>query len=763
MRSSRGLLLAALALLALPSACVNEGSSPGPQAPCPACPPPALFPVAPPPAAPAPPTVEEARAFFAKVDADLRKLFTARETMGFVSLTHITDDTERLAAQAEEAAMEYLSRSIQEARRYEGLELPPELARQARLLRLAGTAPAPSDAKERGELAEILSSMQAMYGKGKHCSADGKKCRDLGELSRVLRESKKYDELQEAWAGWHSISRPMRDRFTRYVELGNKGAQEIGFKDMGALWRSGYDMTPEEFEADVERLWGQVKPLYDELHCYVRGKLQKRYGKEKIKDHAPIPAHLLGNMWAQEWTDLFPLVEPFPGQGSLDVTASLKRQKYDAVKMVKLAEQFFVSLGMDPLPKTFWERSMFTKPRDREVVCHASAWDVNYSDDLRIKMCIKIDEEDLITIHHELGHNYYYHHYYKLPILFQSGANDGFHEAVGDTLALSVTPAYLKEVKLVDRMNTGEKASLNFLMKQALDKIAFLPFGLLIDKWRWDVFAGKTSKANYNKAWWDLRRKYQGVEPPVPRSEEDFDPGAKYHVPGNTPYVRYFLARIYQFQFHRALCKAAGHQGPLMSCSIHNNKAAGEKLMAMLRLGASKPWSEALATLSGERQADASAMVEYFAPLSVWLKEQNKGQSCGWDGEADAPTTAAMITTAAAPAATTAPAVLTCPEGTEPRGDAPPRGRELFCVRNGSGGSVKHGPFRSWSVTGKPEVEGEYNDGKMAGKWILYHPNGNRESEGTFAENKKEGVWIFYTPEGKKIGEKTYRAGEETK
>jgi peptidyl-dipeptidase A len=576
------------------------------------------------------PTVEQARAFLTGVDAELRRLFVTRDTMGWVSQTHITDDTEKLSAQMEEATMEYLGRAIKESRKFEKLTLPPDLARQMLLLRLAGTTPAPTDPAERAELATILSSMQSMYGKGKSCDSEGKKCRDLGELSKVIRESHKYDELTAAWVGWHSISPPMREKFARYVELGNKGTREIGFKDMGDLWRSGYDMPAADFEADIERLWGQVKPLYDDLHCYVRGKLRAQYGKEKIGEKAPIPAQLLGNMWAQEWTDLYPMVEPYKGQGSLDVTKSLNDQKFDEVKLVKFAENFFVSLGMDPLPKTFWERSMLKKPRDREVVCHASAWDPGYNDDLRIKMCIKIDEEDLITIHHELGHDYYFHQYHTLPMLFQSGANDGFHEGIGDTLALSVTPGYLKNAKLLDKVPENEKGQINVLMKQALDKVAFLPFGLLIDKWRWDVFSGKTAKGDYNKAWWALRQKYQGVAPPVPRTEADFDPGAKYHVPGNTPYVRYFLARIYQFQFHRALCKAAGHTGPLATCSIYGNKAAGEKLKAMLSLGASKPWPEALAALSGEKQADASAMLDYFAPLAAWLKEQNKGETCGW-------------------------------------------------------------------------------------------------------------------------------------
>jgi peptidyl-dipeptidase A len=641
------LLLAALtaSLAAAPfSGCATQ--EPPPRAPCPACTPAQSVAVAPP-ATPPAPTVDEAKAFFAGVDANLRRLFVARDTIGFVGATYITDDTERLSAQAEEAAMQYLSESIKAAQRFDGLALPPDLARMRTLLRLAGTTPAPSDAAERTELAGILTWMQSAYGKGKYCPPgaspdakpdDAKKgakkgaktCQDLGALSKVIKESHNYDELKEAWLGWRTISPPMRERFARYVELGNKGSREIGFKDMGDLWRSGYDMPAEAFEADVERLWSQVKPLYDDLHCYTRGKLRKQYGKDKIGEKAAIPAHLLGNMWAQEWADLYPMLEPYSGQGSLDVTGNLRRKKYDELKLVRLGESFFTSLGMDPLPKTFWERSMFKQPRDREAVCHASAWDPSYDDDLRIKMCIKIDEEDLITVHHELGHDYYFHYYHTLPMLFQSGANDGFHEGIGDTLALSVTPGYLKGLGLLDKAPENKKAEINFQMKQALEKVAFLPFGLLIDKWRWDVFSGKTPKGEYNKAWWDLRRKYQGIEAPAPRSEQDFDPGAKFHVPGNTPYVRYFLARIYQFQFHRALCKAAGHTGPLSSCSIYGNKAAGAKLTAMLKLGASKPWPEALATLSGETQADATAMLEYFAPLAEWLKEQNKGETCGW-------------------------------------------------------------------------------------------------------------------------------------
>jgi peptidyl-dipeptidase A len=650
---SRRLLisLAPVLTLAVAAAC---GGSPPPAAPCPVCPPPIT--AVTPPAAPAP-TAEDAKRFIEQVDKDLRRLWIARDRAGWVNQNFITDDTEALASAGEEATAAYVTDAIQKAHRFDGVQgIEPAIQRQLLLLKLAQVVPAPSNAAERRELAELQSKMTAMYGKGEYCppkgtplakglkevksdkatNAETKEPRcwttplKVDDLSRVLRKSRSYDELVQAWTGWHAIGRPMKEMYVKYAELGNKGAKEIGFADLGALWRSSYDMSPRDFEADIERLWRDVKPLYDDLHCYTRKKLRAKYGKDKVPEKAPIPAQLLGNMWAQQFDAIYDLLEPYPGQGSLDVDKKLVQKKYDAKKMVRLGESFFTSLGMDPLPASFWERSLFLRPKDREVVCHASAWDVSWSDDLRIKMCIEPTEDDLITIHHELGHDYYFHAYHELPLLFQNGANDGFHEGIGDTLALSVTPEYLKGLGLLDAVPKGDKGRINVEMKMALDKVAFLPFGLLIDKWRWDVFSGKTPKSKYNEAWWALKTKYQGVAPPSQRTEADFDPGAKFHIPVSTPYIRYFLARIYQFQFHRALCKAAGYKGPLDQCSIHGNKKAGEKLKAMLALGASKPWPEALAALSGETRADASALVEYFAPLQAWLKEQNKGEQCGW-------------------------------------------------------------------------------------------------------------------------------------
>ncbi len=583
-------------------------------------------------------TPAEADRFVAEVNTDLKRLWTDESRISWVKATYITHDTELLEAKAREEGMEYLARKIKEARRFEGLQLSPDTARQLYLLKYSAGLPAPSDPAERARLAKISTELESIYGKGKYCSpklrGHGKdkneECLALGELSKILADKRDYDLLLEAWKGWRTISPPMRPMYAEFVKLGNKGARDLGFSDMGEIWKGRYDMPQEQFVAEMNRVWEPVKPLYQDLHCYVRKQLKKKYGADRFPEDGTIPAHLLGNMWSQEWTNVYSLVEPYKGRGEPDLTKRLVAKKYQPKQMVELAEKFFVSLGMDPLPKTFWERSLFTKPEDREVVCHASAWDVDFSGDLRIKMCIEVNHEDLVTIHHELGHNYYFHYYNHLPVLYQGGANDGFHEGVGDTLALSVTPAYLKQIGLLDRAVEDPKVDLNVLMQRALEGIAFLPFGKLIDEWRWDVFSGKTPESQYNQAWWDLVRRYQGVSSSVPQSEKDFDPGSKFHIPANVPYTRYFIARILQYQFHRALCKAAGHTGPLHKCSIYGNKAAGEKMKAMLALGASKPWPEALEVISGERAMDASAIIDYYAPLSAWLKEQNSGEQCGW-------------------------------------------------------------------------------------------------------------------------------------
>jgi peptidyl-dipeptidase A len=585
----------------------------------------AAAPAAPSPAELSRPTAEDARAFVAKVNQDLSRLLPESSTANWIKSTYITDDTERNGASANERVFSYNSEAAKNAARFKGVAVDPDTERMLHLLRVG--SPIIDDPKERLELTTIRARMEGYYGK-----ARDKQGRDLTELEKIVDKSRDYDTLLDAWTSWHDTARPQRELYPRFVELQNEGARGAGFANMGDMWRSHYDMPPESCEKESDRLWQQVKPLYDDLHCYVRGKLQQHYGREKVPDGKPIPAHLLGNMWAQEWNNIYPLVEPYKNAANLDVEGALAAQKWQPIRVVKTAEAFFVSLGLDKLPDTFWTRSQFVKPAGREVICHASAWDVQFNDDLRVKVCITTPprEEDLETLHHELGHDYYFHAYYKLPILFQGGANDGFHEAIGDSLVLSMTPGYLKQLGLIPSLPHDEKALIDVQLKDALGKVAFLPFGKVIDQWRWDVFSGKIAPADYNKTWWALREKYQGIAPKGARDESAFDPAAKFHVASNVPYMRYFLARILQFQFYRSMCEAAGHKGPLHECNFYGSREAGAKLWKMLSLGASRPWPDALEAMTGQRQMDASALVEYFAPLQTWLKEQNKGQKCGW-------------------------------------------------------------------------------------------------------------------------------------
>jgi peptidyl-dipeptidase A len=508
--------------------------------------------------------------------------------------------------------------------------LDADVRRQLDLLKTTLVVVTPTESALAEELTTLTAAMEATYGSGTWCpdAANAASCLDIEEITEVMATSRDAARLRQVWEGWRTISVPMRDQYARFVELSNMGAGELGFADTGALWRAKYDMPPDEFTGELERLWEQVRPLYVSLHAYVRMKLRQEYG-DLVPADGPIPAHLLGNIWAQDWSNVRPLATSGRGSSASSLTETLRRQQLSAVEMVRIGERFFTSLGFARLPETFWERSLFVKPADRDVVCHASAWDVDLVDDLRIKMCIDPTEEDFTTIHHELGHNFYQRAYNSLPVLYRESANDGFHEAVGDTIGLSVTPEYLVEVGLLDRAPEVSE-DIELLLARALEKVAFLPFGLLVDQWRWQVFAGEVAPDAYNEAWWDLRLKYQGVSPPSPRGEEYFDPGAKYHVPAVTPYTRYFLAHILQFQFHRALSQRAGCTGPLHRCSIYGSREAGERLQAMLRLGLSKPWPDALEALTGTRQMDATAIRDYFAPLQEWLDEKLEGEPVGW-------------------------------------------------------------------------------------------------------------------------------------
>ena len=573
---------------------------------------------------------ETADEFVARINREFANIWLEGNAAGWTQATYINVDTELLNARATERWLAAFGKAVEEAKAFDGQPMTPASKRAIERLKQGVPAPAPEDPAKRAELAALLSSMESKYGSAKYCKQGAESCRDETQLKTVLETSRNYDELLDAWQGWHNAAKPLRADYQRFVELANEGARQMGYADLGAMWRSGYDMPADDFTKEAARLYSQVEPLYKDLQCYARGRLAKKYGEDKVPAGQPIPAHLLGNMWAQQWDADYDLFEPYAGVSNLDVDGALVKQGYDAVRMAKSAEAFYESIAFPKLPDTFWQRSMLTQPRDRDVQCHASAWHMDGKQDVRIKQCIRPTYEELRTIYHEMGHVYYYLWYYQQPYLFQDGAHDGFHEAIGDTITLSMTPAYLTKIGLVPAATQSKEAVINTQMRMALEKIAFLPFGKMIDEWRWKVFSGEIKPENYNSTWWALRRQYQGIAPPVARTEADFDPGAKYHIPGNTPYTRYFLSFIIQFQFHKALCDAAGFKGPLHECSIYGSEEAGRRFGAMLAKGSSQPWQDTFQELTGTRQMDASAIMDYFEPLRGWLKQQNKGQKCGW-------------------------------------------------------------------------------------------------------------------------------------
>lgn len=593
-------------------------------------------------------TVQEAREFLKNAERDIVEVARVGARAAWINANFVTFDTNSLVADASAVGSKLSTRLSNEAKRFNDVDLPEDMRRKVDMLKRGSNFPAPNRDGAADELAKIMAGLDGTYATGEFeidtsnpkitaviGEVDGKMI-NLGQATRLMANLRDPELLQQVWQGWRTVSPAMKDDYSRMVELINEGANELGYPDAGALWRAGYDMDADDFATEVDRLWGQVNPLYEQLHCYVRGELNETYGNDVVPLDQPIRADLLGNMWAQQWGNVYELAEPADAEAGVDTTALLEENGYDAMKMVETAEDFFKSMGFQELPDTFWERSLITKPQDRDVQCHASAWNLDDQQDVRIKMCTEVTGEDFQTVHHELGHNFYQRAYKDQPVFYKDGANDGFHEAIGDMIGLSITPEYLVKIGLLDQDGVpGDNADIALLMKTAMDKVAFLPFGLLVDKWRWQVFDGTLSPDEYNDGWWALRTQYQGIRPPADRPADAFDPGAKYHIPGNTPYMRYFLAHILQFQFHKAACDQAGFEGPLHRCSVYGNEEVGKNFNAMMEMGSSKPWPDALEAFTGTRDMDGSAILEYYAPLMTYLETQNEGRSCGWNRDAE--------------------------------------------------------------------------------------------------------------------------------
>jgi len=574
--------------------------------------------------------------FLANVELENKKDGPVIYSASWISSNFITYDSQKVIADyGTKSTLKSLERS-REAASFDGLDTSKENQRMLNILKSSFVMPPPLDEELASELSEITTSLEAMYGSGEYCF-DDEECYDLEAFESIIDNSRDPKELLRAWEGWHEIGKPMKPMYMRMVDIGNQGSVDLGYEGLSDLWFSKYDMPAEDFLDDTDRVWSEVKPLYDALHCHVRAKLNEHYGDEVISKTGPLPVHMLGNMWGQSWSNIYDLVyEEKPDSKYIDVTKIINEKSLSEIQMVEYAEDFFISMGFKPLPKTFWERSLFVKPRDRSVVCHASAWNLDpANNDLRIKMCIEKNEEDFITIHHELGHIFYYQAYNHIPTVFQAGANDGFHEAFGDLLTLSITPDYLVDIGFIseDDAEEAKQDPIGLLMKQALDGVVIVPWALMLDKWRSGVFDGEIDESNLNSSWWSLREEYQGINTSYERSENYFDPGAKYHIPGNTPYTRYYLASIMQYQFHEALCNLIDYDGYLHECSIYGNKEAGDRIISTMAMGQSLPWQDAFENLTGSRQLSGKSIMNYYAPLKEWLDEENKNRTCGWSEE----------------------------------------------------------------------------------------------------------------------------------
>lgn len=576
---------------------------------------------------PTPPPASSLAPFLIKAESDLDAASQESNRADWVHATNITPDTAWLSSLARERLATLSLRLARQAANFDRASASPVERRKIDLLRRLTSVPPPADADAATRLAGLQTSLSGQYATGSFLYKG--RPTSLGEAEVLLAKTRNPEEARLLWEGWRDSAKALKPDYIAMAALANQGARELGYADMGELWRSGYDRSPAEVETEIDAEWNQLKPIYTALHCFMRKKLSERYGATVQPRTGPIRAHLLGNMWGQNWGNLFDVTKP-EKLDQPDIDDSLQKAGYTPLRMVKTAEAFYSSLGFESLPASFWTSSQFVKPADRKVDCNPSAWTIDNRTDVRLKMCIRVTRSQFVTVYHELGHNFYNLAYTDQPYLFRKGADDGFHEGIGDFIALSATaPAYYRAIGIVPA-DAPDIDDVSVLLQQALDKVPLLPFAIALDKWRWGVLAGRISPGEFNSSWWKLVAEYQGMIPPRPRPKDGFDAGAKYHVAENVPYISYLKARFYQYQFHEAACRIAKWKGPLHRCSIYGNKEVGEKLRQMLALGGSRPNSEALALFTGSSEPDPGAMLEYFRPLKTWLDKQNVGERCGW-------------------------------------------------------------------------------------------------------------------------------------
>uniref|UniRef100_UPI0039BD93C6 Angiotensin-converting enzyme 2 n=1 Tax=Homo sapiens TaxID=9606 RepID=UPI0039BD93C6 len=584
---------------------------------------------------------EQAKTFLDKFNHEAEDLFYQSSLASWNYNTNITEENVQNMNNAGDKWSAFLKEQSTLAQMYPLQEIQNLTVKlQLQALQQNGSSVLSEDKSKR--LNTILNTMSTIYSTGKVCNPDNpQECLLLEPgLNEIMANSLDYNERLWAWESWRSeVGKQLRPLYEEYVVLKNEMARANHYEDYGDYWRGdyevngvdGYDYSRGQLIEDVEHTFEEIKPLYEHLHAYVRAKLMNAY-PSYISPIGCLPAHLLGDMWGRFWTNLYSLTVPFGQKPNIDVTDAMVDQAWDAQRIFKEAEKFFVSVGLPNMTQGFWENSMLTDPGNvQKAVCHPTAWDLGKGD-FRILMCTKVTMDDFLTAHHEMGHIQYDMAYAAQPFLLRNGANEGFHEAVGEIMSLSAaTPKHLKSIGLLSPdFQEDNETEINFLLKQALTIVGTLPFTYMLEKWRWMVFKGEIPKDQWMKKWWEMKREIVGVVEPVPHDETYCDPASLFHVSNDYSFIRYYTRTLYQFQFQEALCQAAKHEGPLHKCDISNSTEAGQKLFNMLRLGKSEPWTLALENVVGAKNMNVRPLLNYFEPLFTWLKDQNKNSFVGW-------------------------------------------------------------------------------------------------------------------------------------
>jgi peptidyl-dipeptidase A len=619
-------LIVASAALAFLSACASDDKSPEPTATKPA-------PTAASKSTPAKPAVSkttihtalsaEVQRWLDQYSATYQKLYTASSEAQWISNTHIVDGDKTNAERTEAAdgALAAFTGSVENIQKLQEFlkhkdELAPLQIRQLEsALFKAGGNPMVAADVVKARIAAETAQTEKLYGFA--FTMDGKPLTP-NDIDDGLKNEKDLAKRRKIWEASKEVGKALRPGLVELRDLRNKSVQPLGYHDFFSYMASEYGMTTAELAATIDQINRDLRPLFRELHTWTRYELARRYG-QPVPDL--IPADWLPNRWGQDWSMLVDV----PG---FDLDAQIKTKP--AAWCVEQAERFYVSLGFQKLPQSFWEKSsLYPVAADAgfKKNTHASAWHIDLDHDVRSLMSIEPDTEWYETTHHELGHIYYYLSYSRpeVPLLLRDGANRAYHEAIGSMMGLAAQQP--RFVHAIGFESSGPKPDpTQLLLKEALNYAVFIPWSagtmFMFEK---ELYYDDLAPEQWNKRWWELTAKYQGIAPPTPRGEEFCDAATKTHINDDpAAYYDYALSFVLLFQIHDHIAREILHEDP-HDTSYFGRKEVGAFLKSILEPGASVDWKALLVEKTGS-PLSAKPMLRYFEPLMGWLKEQNQGR-----------------------------------------------------------------------------------------------------------------------------------------